>query len=194
MQWAVFRTCLKDREPLNYGNVGIALRCLKRITAVPSQRNAISNTLIHEELTKLVEWPVASRVLGYENIENILYILVILLEDQPLMDRVKPSEELLLKLSKAAASIWISWSKQERIVQLARRVLVAVNPNGHIHDDDEEELDDNESDADDSGYAEAAPTSHLSTAAHSQDDGQKVAVVPRENVGNEANVDDTSKI
>eukprot|EP00977_Amphora_coffeiformis_P006088 scaffold1314_cov158-Amphora_coffeaeformis.AAC.20 len=185
-QLPVFLSCLKDRDPLNYVNVGIALRCLKYLTAVESQRNAVLDTAIHEELIKLIEWPVASRVLGDQNIENIFQILAVLLEDEALLARAKLSNELLSKLSKVAASIWITWSKQESIVQLARRVLVAVNPDCDSHDEEEE--DEEESSADDAEAGGGTAQLPQPTATHSKLDKPQGDVVPKEDIENRANV------
>ena len=139
-QLAVLLGCLKDRDPLNYDNWGLALQCLQKLTRTDAQRRAIGgDTAIHQELVKLVEWPVASKVLGSQNIQTIFAILVALLEDSQLHSRTQPSNELLTKLSEVAASIWITWNKDEAIVKLARRILVVVNPDSDNDDDDSEE-------------------------------------------------------
>ena len=182
-QLSVFVSSLKDRDPLNYSNVGIALRCLKYLTAVESHRSAIIDTTIHEELTRLIEWPVASRVLGCQNIENIFQILAVLLEDESLLTRAKLSTKLVSKLSKVAASIWITWSKHESIVQLARRILVAVNPNCDSHDEDEDE----ESSVEDAQVRGNTPRLLQPTATPRKRDKQHDNVVQKEDIENQAN-------
>ena len=145
----IILTCLKDRDPFNYTNLGLALTSLQMLTATAPQRTHMAapeeTTKIYQSLIKLVEWPVASRVLGAANIAHVFAVLVALLEDARL--RANTPAHLLSKLSTVAASIWMSWKSDETIVSLARRALVAINPHNYDSQDDEgEDHDDEEND------------------------------------------------
>lgn len=129
-------TCLLDHNPMNNDNLHVALQCLKTITTVQKQRNIICDEDMLRDLLQLV--PYASRLIGFELIMNLLRIYVALLEDGALQQRVKLSEKLRTDLSEAIARVWIAWHRQESIVQLARRALVAINPDY----DTVEEVDD----------------------------------------------------
>lgn len=144
----VILTCLMDRDPCNYTNLGLALTSLQKLTATEHQRAQITvdeeAIKIYQAMIKLVEWPVASRVLGAANITNVFSVLVALLEDDRL--RATATADLLSKLSTVSASIWILWNKDETIVALARRALVAINPHYDSEDDEEETEDSTDND------------------------------------------------
>ena len=139
-----------DRDPCNYTNLGLALTSLQQLTSTEHQRAQITldeeAIKIYQAMIKLVEWPVASRVLGAANIANVFSVLVSMLEDDRL--RATATADLLSKLSTVSASIWILWNKDENIVALARRSLVAINPHYDSEDDDEETKDVTDNDDD----------------------------------------------
>lgn len=148
-------TCLLDHNAINHCCLSVALQCLKTLTTMPKQRNWISEENIFRVLVQLL--PYASSVIGLECTMDVLRVVLSLLEDELLQDRVKLSQKILSDLSSAISRVWISRHKQESIVQLARRALITINP----HYDTEEEVEGGVESTEDCDRNQMAPSKGL---------------------------------